>query len=163
MQVNKFNNSGLREQIISVEVNFCRKADSCSATRRSRNSAKPMDHCLAHDSFPLVPVVLQSIPVHTTPFCLSNIHFIISVHLCLFYLVFFILPGFTQRSYINVSSNYLCYRPFPFDLIIVILFYTCKSYEVLPYAIFSTLPSLSSSKYSPQRSVLKRPQFMFIP
>jgi hypothetical protein len=95
---------------------------SCEAASRSatqefpKNLWNPKFHYRVHNSPPLVPILDQINPVHSTSSYLSKIHLILSSHLCLGLPSSSFLLAFSLKPYTHSSSPHACYIFFPFHL-----------------------------------------------
>jgi hypothetical protein len=93
-----------------MELRATREPTSCAATRQFPSILwNPKLHYRSHKSSPLVPVLSQTTPVHTTPFYLSKFILILSSHLHLGLLSGsfpLVLPPIT---YLRFSSPHSCY------------------------------------------------------
>jgi hypothetical protein len=129
-----------------------REATNCAATEEFPNTSwNPKVHYCVHNTPPLVPILSQINPVHTTPFYLSNIHFNIN-HQPTFVLVVSFLLAFPPISYMQ-SSFPTIHATCPTHLILldfIILIILGKEYKSWRSSSCSFLqPPVTSTLFSP--------------
>jgi hypothetical protein len=97
-----------------MELNITSEVASCSATQEFTNILwYPMIHYRVHSSPPLIPILSQINPVHTTPSYISKICFNISSNLRLGLPNGLILSGFPPKSYMHSTSSPCVLRALP--------------------------------------------------
>jgi hypothetical protein len=141
--------SRITDQPCSHQPPATSSADTSSADTQDRSSIlwNPKVYYCTHESPPLAPILSQTSPLRTAPLCLqdqSQYYPATYVLVCL--LVSFLL-AFPPVPHLRSSSPHSYYIP--------------SHLVLLNLIILITLISLWS-KYSPQHTVLKHPQFMFL-
>jgi hypothetical protein len=128
------------------------EAASCAATQEFPSILwNPMVQYRFHKSPPLVPILSKMDPVHTTPSCLSKIHFNIVPHLHLGLPSGLFPSGFSTNIlyvFLFVTICATCPVHLIYDLITVIVFgeeyklWSCSVYSFLQSAFWNTLSKL---------------------
>jgi hypothetical protein len=127
---------------------------------------EPEGHCHGHKSSPLVNILSQMIPVHTTPSYNFLSSILIFSHARLGFLSDFVLSGIPTKKPCMQSPSLPCVphvHPISFYLTLSFELYLARNeyYEVL-----SNLPLFHHSSvqtFSFQHFVLKHPQSMLLP
>jgi hypothetical protein len=147
----------------SIELSPSWEATSCAATQEFPNILwNPKVHYYVHNSPPLVPILSQINPVHTTPPYLRSI-LILSTHLC---------PGLPSGLFPSGFTTNILYAflfspmhaTWPDHLILldlIIQIVLGEDYKLCSFLHFNPF----QSKYYPQHPVLIHPQStrMFLP
>jgi hypothetical protein len=146
----------------STETSLSWDAASCAATQEFPNILWSLNiHYCVHKSPPLVPILSQINPGHTTPSYLYKMHLKLSTTYVLVLLVISFLFAFPPKFYMHSSYPHSCYMSCPSHYN-----YIWETVQVMKLLIMQ-LSQISyhfihlPSKYSSQHPVLKHPQSMF--
>jgi hypothetical protein len=144
------------------------EATNCVATQElPSNLWNPKVHYRVHKSPPLVPILRQIDSVHTTPSCLSKIHFNIHPPTSFVFLSGLLPSGFPTDILHAFLFSYSCYIPcLSHPPWLDHSNYTWHRVQVMKLLIMQFSPThhfiCLQSKYSSQHPVFEHPQSLFL-